>query len=173
MSSSHAPTTPTTETGSKRDHERELDTAARFAAARKAGTTDAPPSEFDFLNKLSFFVTIGYLTKDQATALFEWFHSSGMKKLPPLEGPAGVQPPTMYEILSTAIHFGTPREVLEGQDLSGADIGDFFSGLAHAVGDLVGGVLDDVSGVLDSATALLQAASQLVHEVHDAVVLAP
>jgi hypothetical protein len=156
------------------DHQRDLEAAARaFAVTRKRRTTDAPPTFLEFSSQLNFFVTIGYLTTQQAEALFSWFLSSGMTRLPALPEPEGASPPTMYEILSTAIHFGTPQAVLEGGDLAGADIGDFFSGLAHAIVDLVTTVTDGVTDVLEAGTALVQAGTQLVHELHDLVVLAP
>jgi hypothetical protein len=167
------------------DHIRDLEAAVRASAAiRDRGTgrltPDAPaapgiPQGFlQFSGQVNFFTTIAYLTQDQADNLLKWYLASGMFKLPVIPGPDTGPDPKMYEILQTAIHFGTPKAVhdLSAEELEGADIGDFFSGLAHAVGGLIGNVLDSVGDVLDSATNMLHAATELVHEVHDLVVLA-
>ncbi len=164
------------------DHQRDLEAAVRAnAAVQDRGGhlgTDEPgiPRGFlQFSGQVNFFATIGYLSKEQADNLLQWYLASGMFKLPPLPGPDTGPTPRMYEILSTAIHFGTPKEVhdLSPEELAGADIGDFFSGLASAVGGLIGNVLDSVTDVLDAGTNMLHAATELVHEIHDLVVLAP
>lgn len=91
----------------------------------------------------------------------------------------------MYEVLSTAIHFRTPPGVLDvpedepappaegSQDSEEvfADTGDFFSGLAHGLGELIGGVLDGIDHTLTTATVLIEAASELVHQLHDLATL--
>jgi len=171
MSTPDGPSAPAT--AGTDDLERDLEAAARaFESTRKHGTAAAPPTLLEFASQLQFLLTIGYLTKDQAQALLAWFKSSGTVRPPKLAGPDGVAAPTMYEILTTAIHFGTPREVLdlEGIDLAGADILDFFAGVAQAVGDLVTTVADAVTEVLEAGTGLVQAATGLVHEIHELVV---
>jgi hypothetical protein len=138
---------------------RDLDAAARAFQATKRRTTDGAPNLITFASQLQFLLTIGYLTKEQATALVSWFQSSGTMALPALPGPDGIAGPTMYEILSTRIHFGTPPR--PGAD--GAlefDIGDFFSGLVSGLSDLA-------STVLDGVTDVLQAGTELIHEIHE------
>ena len=156
----------------------DLEAAARaFEASRNRGTADASLDPFAaFLGQISFLLTIGYLTKEQGQALIDWFNSSGMMKLPPHPDPPGAPQPSMYEMLSTQVHFGTPQAVLDLQDAGAtdgmelaADIGDFFSGLLGAVGDLVGTVLDGVEETLQAGTALLHAATELVHAIHDTI----
>lgn len=130
-------------------------------SGRQNGT---PPSEFDFTAQLSFLLTIGYLTREQAGVLLQWFQSAGALKLPDLPGPESAPQPRMYELITTRIHF-PPRVSATGPE-------NFFDDLAHAVTSLVTDVLDGVTEVLDAATSTLQAAGALVHEVHDLVVLA-
>jgi hypothetical protein len=48
--------------------------------------------------------------REQADALFSWFQSEGTMKLPALPAPEGISGTPIYDILSTAIHFGTPQE---------------------------------------------------------------
>ena len=69
-------------------------------------------SELQFAAQMNFLLTIGYLTEEQAAALFNWFHNGGRVKLPSLTGPEGISSTTMYEVLSTAIHFRRPPGVL-------------------------------------------------------------
>jgi hypothetical protein len=161
------------------DPVKDLEVASRtFHMVRTKRTAGSPPSLIEFASSLNFLLTIGYLTKEQADALVAWFTSSGLMKLPDLPGPtttaAGT---TMYEILGTAIHFGTPQDVREliasGGDLQTADIGDFFSALAAGVGDLFTTVTDGVVSVLDAGTALLQAGTEFIHALHDDIVMAP
>lgn len=166
------------------DQMRDLEAAARAnAAIAKRDKADlAPPSTastfprgfLEFSGQCNFFVTIGYLTKEQGEALVAWYFSSGTTKLPPLEGPSTGPTPRMYELLSTAIHFGTPQAVfdLSPEELAGADIGDFFSGLADAVSSLVTTVTEGVTDVLNAGTGLIHAATELVHELHELAVLA-
>lgn len=159
------------------DLAKDLESAARtFRIVRTRRATDSPPDLITFASSLNFLLTVGYLTKPQADALIVWFTSSGLTKLPDLPGPTTVAGTTMYEILSTAIHFGTPQSVREliasGVDLQGADILDFFSGLASAVGDLFTTVTDGITTVLDAGTALLQAGTQFIHALHDEILLA-
>lgn len=165
------------------DQLRDLDAAdrAHLSIARRV-STDAVPATADsaipagfleFSGQVNFFVTVGYLTKDQGTALLDWYLARGVKILPVLEGPDGGPSPRMYELLSTAIHFGTP-EAVRNPSLEG-DIGDFFSGLVDAIGGLIETVTDGVTDVLNAGTGLIQAATQFVHELHElaVVVLAP
>jgi hypothetical protein len=164
------------------DQLRDLEAAARAHAAvrdRHSGQVAPEPAGIprgflEFSAQLSFFTTIGYLTQDQANQLLQWYLNSGMVKLPVLAGPDTGPTPKMYEIITTAIHFGTPAEIrdLSPEELAGADIGDFFSGLASAIGDLVSTVSDGVTQVLDAGTGLIQAATELVHELHEVIVLA-
>jgi hypothetical protein len=150
------------------DHERDFEAAARAFRTSRLRSADGAPDLVTFASQLQFFLTIGYLTKEQAEALVRWFQSVGMMKLPPLPGPDGISGPTMSEILSTAIHFGTPQEVfdVEGIGPVAAGIGDFFSGLVQGIGDLVDTALDGVTSVLEAGTGLIQAGTELVHELH-------
>lgn len=168
------------------DVARDLDAAARVnRAIRQGREAGDPPSFLLFSSQLQFLLTVGYLTTDQARALLDWFQSAGKTKLPPLAGPDGISGPTMYETLSTLIHFRTPAGVTdvvenalglptEGSDDSGevfADIGDFFSGLLQGIGDLLGTVTDGITEVLMAGTGLIEAATVLVRDLHDLVVL--
>jgi hypothetical protein len=150
------------------DHMRDLDAAARAFQAIKKRPANGTPDLITFASQLQFLLTIGYLTREQAETLLRWFQSAGMIKLPMLPGPEGISGPTMYEVLSTAIHFGTPPEVfkVEGTGPVAADIFDFFSGLVSGVGDLIVTVTDGVGTVLEAGTGLIQAGTQLVHELH-------
>jgi hypothetical protein len=145
----------------------DLDAAHRAHAAATTARADGPIDQFTFSGQLNFLVTIGYLTKDQASALFEWFTKSGMMKLPALPDPAGASSPSMYETLSTSIHFGTPPGATDPATHGVlSDIGDFFSGLLDSVGDLIGTTLDAVTTTLQAGTALVQAGSVLVGQLH-------
>lgn len=144
---------------------------AHEAVTRARPTGPVAPDVLTFSSQLQFLLTIGYLTKDQADALLRWFLSSGTMKLPALPAPAGVAGPAMYEILSTAVHFATPAGVVDIGDGAGADIGDFFAGLVQGIGDLIGTVTDGVTSILQAGTGLIEAGTQLVHEIHDLVVL--
>jgi hypothetical protein len=153
----------------------------RMVSARPRGD-GAVPDEISFSAQLQFLLTIGYLTKEQATVLFDWFHSQGMTKLPALPGPEGGPSPNMYEILSTKIHFGTPAEVRKRIESAGSGdslaagailaggIGDFFSSLLSGVADAIGTVLDGVTATLQAGAELLQAGAELVHQIHDIIV---
>ncbi len=143
-----------------------LDMAGAASTVSRGGKQKGvPPTQFEFTLQLSFLLTIGYLTKDQAGVLSQWFDSSGALKLPDLPGPDTGPQPRMYELITTRIHFA-PRPSATGPE-------NIFEDIASAVSDFVGDVLDSVTGVLDAATTTLQAAASLVHEVHDLVVLAP
>lgn len=160
------------------DPAKDLESAARtFQMVRTKRATGSPPDLITFASSLNFLLTVGYLTKPQADALLAWFTSSGLTKLPDLPGPTTAAGATMYEILGTAIHFGTPQDVREliasGVDLQGASfIGDFFSAVASAAMDLIGTVTDGIATVLEAGTALLQAGTELIHTVHDEILLA-
>lgn len=152
------------------DQERDFAAAQRaFAATRPRSSPPDKLALIAFTSQLQFFLTIGYLTNDQATALVTWFKSNGISRLPKLEGPPGIGGPSMYEILSTRITVGTPTQVfdLTPEEFAAADIGDFFSGLVDAVSDLVSTVADGVTQILSAGTSLIQAGTQLVHEVHE------
>jgi hypothetical protein len=161
---------------------RDLEAAARAHAAirdRHSGQVAPEPAGIpkgflEFSAQISFFTTIGYVTQDQAGKLLQWYLASGLAKLPALPGPDTGPSPTMYEIITTAIHFGTPEAIrdMTPEELAGADIGDFFSGLASAVGDLFTTVADGVTEVLEAGTGLIHAATELVHELHEVIVLA-
>jgi hypothetical protein len=161
---------------------RDIEAAARAHAAvrdRHSGQVAPEPAGIprgflEFSAQVSFFTTIGYLTQDQANQLLQWYLNSGLFKLPVLPGPDNGPTPNMYEIMTTAIHFGTPAEIrdLSPEELATADIGDFFSGLASAVGDLVSTIADGVTQVLEAGTGLIEAATALVHELHEVIVLA-
>jgi hypothetical protein len=150
------------------------DPVADFDAAHRAHVAATTPrttgtriSGLAFSGQLNFLVTIGYLTVDQGKALFDWFNANGMIKLPVLPDPAGAPSPSMYETLSTSIHFGTPAAALApGTHGILDDIGDFFSGLVDGVSDLIGTTLDGVTQVLQAGTALVQAGSVLVGQLH-------
>jgi hypothetical protein len=141
----------------------DLDAAHRaHVAATVPRASGTRISTLEFSGQLNFLVTIGYLTKDQGAALFGWFTTNGMTKLPALPDPAGAPSPSMYEILSTSIHFGTPAEALE----PGAHgFLDFFSGLLGSVGDLITTALTAVTTTLQAGTALVQAGSVLVGQL--------
>jgi hypothetical protein len=163
MSTPDTPSTPATAAAGMHDPGQDLEAAARaFHASTARRPPAAAPDILTFASQLSFLLTIGYLTKPQADALLSWFKSNGTMKLPLLTGPEGISGPTMYEILSTSIHFGTPQSAAPGD----ADILDFFSGLANAVGDLITTVTDGVTSVLTAGTGLIEAGTQLVHEIH-------
>jgi hypothetical protein len=146
---------------------------------------DAVPDEISFSAQLQFLLTIGYLTKEQATVLFDWFHSQGMIKLPSLPGPAGGPSPNMYEILSTKIHFGTPAEVRKKLEAAGrgnspaiegilaGGVLDFFSSLLSGVADTIGTILDGITETLHAGAELLHAGAELVHQIHDVILLEP
>jgi hypothetical protein len=161
---------------------RDIEAAARAHAAvrdRHSGQVAPEPAGIprgflEFSAQVSFFTTIGYLTQDQANQLLQWYLNSGLFKLPVLAGPDTGPSPKMYEIITTAIHFGTPEAIrnMTPEELATADILDFFSGLASTIGDLVSTVSDAVTQVLDAGTGLIQAATELVHELHDVIVLA-
>ncbi len=163
------------------DQLRDLEAASRAHAAisRRAdagvvpATADStlPDGFLEFSSQVDFFVTVGYLTQEQAKALLNWYLNRGLIVLPALDGPAGGPSPRMYELLTTAIHFGTPEAVRNPSP--GGDIGDFFSALASAVGGLIETVGDTITEVLNAGTGLVQAATQFVHELHDLAVLAP
>jgi hypothetical protein len=162
------------------EQNRDLEAALRARTAimnrRKplpaADPADPLPRGFlPFASQCNFFVTINYLTDEQAKALINWYLQKGMVKLQPLEGPEGGPTPRMYELLSTTIHFGTPRQAFEPSLEFG--LLDFFSGLADAVGDLVSTVADGVTEVLNAGTGLLHAATEFVHELHELAVAAP
>jgi hypothetical protein len=145
----------------------DLDAADRAHSA--AATPRADGTRIDgltFSGQLNFLVTIGYLTKDQGKALFDWFNASGMMKLPVLPDPAGAPSPSMYETLSTSIHFNTPAGALDGTHGVLSDIGDFFTGAFEAAGDLIDTVLTGTATVLNAGTALVQATSVLVGQLH-------
>ena len=162
MSTPDNPPTSATAAAGMHDPGQDLEAADRaHQATTRRPPTAGPPDPITFAGQLSFLLTIGYLTKPQAAALFSWFQSNGTMKLPELAGPEGISGPTMYEILSTSIHFGTPQP-----GATHGSIGDFFSGLANAVGDLISTVTDGVTEVLAGGTALIQAGTQLVQEIH-------
>jgi hypothetical protein len=120
----------------------DLDAAQRaHVAATTPRTATGPVDKITFIGQLSFLVTIGYLTKDQADALIAWFTSSGVTPPPPLPGPDGTASPSMYEILSTAIHFGAPA-------------GDVDSA-THGLLGTIGGMLD--TAILAATDALASA----------------
>jgi hypothetical protein len=164
MSTPDAPPTSATDAGTI-DPGRDLEAADRaFHAVTTRRPAGSPPDLLTFASQLQFLLTIGYLTKPQADALVAWFQSNGMMKLPALTGPDGISGPSMYEILSTSIHFGTPA-VTAAQGTHG--FLDFFSGLVDDLGDLMGTVFDGVTSVLEAGTGLIQAGTQLVHEIHE------
>lgn len=141
--------------------------AFRTASTRRAKAE--PPDFLSFASQMQFLLTIGYLTKPQAEALLAWFQSSGTAKLPALAGPDGVASPTMYEVLSTAVHFRTPPGDLTDDE----GIVEFFSGLVDAVGDLIGIVTDGATDLLMGAGVVIEAGAHAIHELHDLVILAP
>lgn len=138
--------------------DQDLDAAHRaYMAATTARTTTGPVDEITFLGQLSFLVTVGYLTKEQADALIAWFNGGGMTPPPPLPGPDGIPSPSMYEILTTAIHFGLPAEATDSgtHGLIGS-IGDMLDTAIHAATSALasalptGPVSSAVVGFLDS-----------------------
>ena len=150
-----------------------FESAEGVQKAVRGRVKDSTVNEFDFTSQLSFLVTVGYLTKEQARVLLSWFLSQGMMRLPDLPSPDGVPSPTMYETLSTAIHFGTPPGALDAAGDGAPGVLEFFSGLVGIVTDAIGETLDGITDVLNAGTALLQAASGLVQDLHDLVVQAP
>jgi hypothetical protein len=128
MSTPSAP--PATDLG------QDLDAAHRaHVAATTPRTASGPVDELTFVGQLSFLVTVGYLTKDQAAALIAWFNSGGMTPPPPIGGPDGIIGPSMYEILSTAIHFGLPTATDSGTHGLLASIGSMLDTAISAATD--------------------------------------
>jgi hypothetical protein len=169
MSTPVSPPAPAPVTGPV-DPAHDLDAAHRaHLAATTPRATGTRIGDLEFSGQLNFLVTIGYLTKDQAAALFAWFKANGMMQLPALPDPTGAPSPSMYETLSTAIHFGTPAGVLHAEHGILDGIGDFFSGLLGGVTDLIDTTLGGVTAVLQAGTALVQAGSQLVGQLHELV----
>jgi hypothetical protein len=179
------------------DVQRDFDSAEQaFQIVQTRRHGDGPPDKFEFGAHLQFLLTIGYITKPQALALKQWFDNEGMIKLPDEPGPEGMPSPTMYEILATKIHFGTPEPVrrviesrasvagdsssgrrptdrVDGEEELAADVLGFFTGLLGGVADAITTVLDGVTTTLQAGTDLVHAASELVHELHDLVTLKP
>jgi hypothetical protein len=146
----------------------DLDAAHRAHTAATTPRTDPTVSpQGIFLGQLSFLLTVGYITQDQSLALLNWFQTKGATPLPSLPDPVGIPGPSMYEIVSTSIHFNTPAGAMDPATHGILDdIGDFFSGLLGGVTDLIGTTLDGITTALQQGTALLQAGSQLVGQLH-------
>jgi len=142
----------------------DLDAANR---AHNAATTpragSSPPDEATFLGQLSFLLTVGYVTKDQGAALLNWYQSKGATQLPSLPDPVGIPGPSMYEIVSTSIHFNTPAGATPGTH---GFLDDIFDSIFGGVSDVIGTALDGITTVLQTGTALVQAGSVLVGQLH-------
>jgi len=138
MSTPSAP--PATDAG------QDLDAAHRAHVAATTPRTDGSTvDEVAFFGKLSFLVTIGYLSKDQAAALIAWVNSGGLTPPPPLPDPDGIIGPSVYEMLITAIHFGAPAEAADHTTHG------FFGTLLSQVGQLVDTVIGGASDALASS----------------------
>jgi hypothetical protein len=157
------PTSTSTSTSTVNpDVSKDLDAADRaFRAASTRRTGKEVPDLLTFVSQISFLTSIGYLTRPQADALVSWFQSHGTEKLPALAGPDGINGPTMYELLTTQIHYFTPRRPATEDE----GFLDFFSGVIDAVSGLIETVVDGAVDILHAGTALVQAGTQLVYEV--------
>jgi hypothetical protein len=145
----------------------DLDAAHRAHTAATASRTDPNVSpQGVFLGQLSFLLTVGYITQDQSLALLNWFQTKGATPLPSLPDPVGIPGPSMYEIVSTSIHFGTHGGATDSGTHS------IFDDIFGAVTDLIGTTLGGVTDVLSAGTALVQAGSMLVGQLHDLVAFA-
>ena len=127
--------------------------------AKRGRDLETPLTIFEFTERLTFLLMVGYLTHEQAAALHDWFDKQGAMKLPDLPGPEGVAGPRMYEILATKIHFG-PQGATSGPE-------NIFSDFVHAVAGAIDTVITDTIAVLEAGTALLHAGTELLHEVHE------
>jgi hypothetical protein len=136
-----------------------LDHAAAANQASRAQPSGSPVTIFEWTERLSFLLTVGYLTREQAGALHDWFEQQGAMPLPDLPGPEGVSGPRMYEMLTTRIHFG-PRGATKGPE-------NIFEDFASAVAGVIDSVVSSTIDVLSAGTALLQAGTDLLHEVHE------
>lgn len=126
--------------------------------AKKARNNDEPLTLFAFTQQLSFLLTIGYLTNEQAAALHDWFDKQGAVKLPDLPGPDGITGPRMYELMATRIHFA-PQGGAVGPE-------NIFEDIGHALTSLASTVIDETVRLLEAGTGLLQAGTELLHELH-------
>jgi hypothetical protein len=149
----------------------DLDAAHRAHAAATTPRTDSGAStQAVFLGQLSFLLTVGYITQDQSLALLNWYQNKGATPLPSLPDPPGIPGPSMYEIVTTSIHFNTPAGAMDPATHS--FIGDFFDAVAGAVTDIISTTLDGITSVLQQGTALVQAGSVALGQLHDLIAVA-
>jgi hypothetical protein len=150
------------------------DPAADLDAAHRAHTAATTPrtdpsatTQGNFLGQLSFLLTVGYITKDQSLALLNWYTTKGAAPLPSLPDPVGITGPSMYDMVSTSIHFhslaGTTGPTTH------SFLGDLFDAAVSAVSDLISTTLDGVTSVLQQGTALLQAGTAFVGQLHELI----
>ena len=142
----------------------DLDAAHRaFAAATTPRTDPSASTEGNFLGQLSFLLTVGYITQDQSLALLNWYTTKGATPLPSLPDPVGIPGPSMYEIVSTSIHFNTPAGAMDPGTHS--IFGDIFDAIVSGVTDIISTTLNGITTVLQQGTALVQASSVLVGQL--------
>lgn len=132
-----------------------------FAASAQAwavsATKPAADAKMDFLtfaSTLSFLVSVGQLTKEQAHTLLDWFEHEGTQPLPPMPGPDWVVGLTLYDTVRTAVRVGAAT--------AGTD---FWDGKIALVGEVLGAGVEIVHDVLVAAPVILGTAAELVHEL--------